>query len=339
MSEERKEPLALPFPEESFVGPVYRRRPEGQRIIAFGGGKGGVGRTVLAGNLGIFLAQSGKKVVLVDAALGGANLHTILGMELPRLNLADFLAGRVQQVEDLSIPTRIPGLSLVAGSSEIAAASSKYPVKLRLLERIRALDVDFLLLDLGPGTSFTTLDFFLAADRGVVVVAPEPTSIELGYRFLQAAFYRDLYGPSVHEGEVPWTRRLLEIVALKGGDHLSGPLELVAEVESQDPRSGEFLRRRLRQFRPFLLVNQVRTTADGRLPEGMRSVARRRFGIDLEVAGPVDYDDCVWMSVRRRAPLLLEYPDSPAAKAIGNVARKLMAVQARGWRESAVPGG
>ena len=75
--------LVLPFREEAVLGPVLRRRPEGQRIVALGGGKGGVGRTVLAANIGIYLAQMGKKVVLVDAALGGANLHTCLAMELP----------------------------------------------------------------------------------------------------------------------------------------------------------------------------------------------------------------------------------------------------------------
>jgi flagellar biosynthesis protein FlhG len=320
-------PLILPFREEAVAGPTLRRRPEGQRIVALGGGKGGVGRTVLTANIGIYLAQMGKKVVLVDAALGGANLHTCLAMELPSLNLSDFLAGRVKHVEDVAQPTSIPGLTLVAGSGELGGANPKHPQKLRLLERIRSMDVDFVILDLGAGTAFNTLDFFLAADRGVVVVAPEPTSIESSYRFLQAAFFRDLYSPGIHEGEAPWTRKLLEVVAQRGGDQLSTPLELIAEVEGQDAGSAQFIRRRLAQFRPFLLVNQVRTTADGRLPEAMRSVARRRFGFDLEVIGPVDYDDSVWLSVRRRRPLLLEYPDSAASKAVGNVVRKLLAVQ------------
>ena len=74
-------------------------------------------------------------------------------------------------------------------------------------------------------------------------------------------------------------------------------------------------------------MNQARTTSDGRLPEAIRSVCRRRFGIEVEAIGPVEYDDSVWMSVRRRRPLLLEYPDSPTTKSIGALARRLMGVQ------------
>lgn len=327
MADDRKGPMILPFREEAVAGPVYRRRPEGQRIVALGGGKGGVGRTVLAANLGIFLAQAGKKVVLVDAALGGANLHTCLAMELPAITLSDFLAGRVKRVEDVVQATSIAGLSLVAGAGEPGGANPRHPQKLRLLEKIRAVDVDFIILDLGAGTSLNTLDFFLAADRGVVVIVPEPTSIESGYRFLGAAFFRDLYGPGAHEGEAPWTRKILEIVAQRGGEQVRTPPELIAQVEMQDPSSADYLRRRLARFQPFVLINQARTTADGRLPEAIRSVCRRRFGIDVESLGPVDYDEAVWMSVRRRRPLLLEYPDAPASKAIAAIARRLMAVQ------------
>ena len=59
----------------------------GRRIIAVGGGKGGVGKSVLAANLGIYLAQLGKHVVLLDADLGGANLHTFLGVELSLIHI------------------------------------------------------------------------------------------------------------------------------------------------------------------------------------------------------------------------------------------------------------
>jgi flagellar biosynthesis protein FlhG len=337
--EERKTPLILPFQEEAIAGPVYRRKPEGLRIIALGGGKGGVGRTVLAANIGIYLAQAGKKVVLVDADLGGANLHTCLAMEIPALNLSDFLAGRVKHVEEVAQATTIAGLSFIAGSRELGSTNPKHPQKLRFLEKIRTMEVDFVILDLAAGTSFSTLDFFLAADRGVLVVVPEPTSIEAGYRFLESAFFRDLYSPGIHEGEAPWTRKLLEIVAQRGGEKLSTPLELAAEVGAQDLESGRFVRRRLARFRPYLLVNQARTTADGRLPEAIRSVCRRRFGIELETLAPVEYDDAVWMSVRRRRPLLLEYPESPATKSIVALARRLMAVQAPQTPADAAPSG
>jgi flagellar biosynthesis protein FlhG len=331
-------PRILPFKEEAVLGPAYRRRAEGQRIVALGGGKGGAGRTVLTANLGIYLAQLGKKVMLVDAALGQGNLHTCFALDVPAANLGDVLDGRARSIEEVAQQTGVPGLMLVAGPTELGRANPKHPQKLRVLEKIRLLEVDYVLLDLAAGTAYNTLDFYLAADTGLVVVMPEPTSIECAYRFLQSAFLRDLYGPGVHERESPSTRRILELLSQRGGGAVT-PLELIAEVEAQDAASADFLRRRLRRFRPGFVINQARTTADGRLVDALRSVVRRRFGFEIDVLGPIDFDDSVWVSVRRRRPLVLEYPDSAAAKTIGNVARKLLAAHAQAAkRESIAPG-
>jgi flagellar biosynthesis protein FlhG len=333
---EPQAPIA-PLPEEPTPPVALPRPPEGQRIIALGGGKGGAGRTVLTANLGILLAQLGKKVVIVDAALGNANLHTCFAMELPALRIGDVLSGRVRRLEDAAMPTGVAGLSIVCGSVDYGAAKLKHLQKLRLMERMRLVEGDFILLDLPGGMGQNALDLFLAADLGLVVVVPEPTSIECAYRFLQSAFLRDLHGPGVHEGETPEIRRILELASKRGGE-LPSPLDLALRVEAQDEGAGSFLRGRMRSFRPTVLLNQARTTADGRLLDAMRSVSRRRFGIHIDLLGPIDYDDSVWVSVRRRLPLILEYPDSAATKAIGNVARKLVAAQAPVRRELAAPG-
>jgi len=60
-------------------------------VIAVGGGKGGIGKTLLSANLGVHLASRGYRVVMVDADLGGANLHTCLGVKAPRATLSDFV--------------------------------------------------------------------------------------------------------------------------------------------------------------------------------------------------------------------------------------------------------
>lgn len=66
-----------------------------KEIWAIGGGKGGIGKSLLTGNIGISLAMLKKKVLLVDADLGGANLHTTLGIGVPEITLYDFLSRRV----------------------------------------------------------------------------------------------------------------------------------------------------------------------------------------------------------------------------------------------------
>src|SRR3954469_17829159 len=79
--------------------------PRARHIIAVGSGKGGVGKSLLAANLGIYLTQLGKRVILFDADLGGANLHTFVGVERPRVTLGDFLDRRVARIEDCVIDT------------------------------------------------------------------------------------------------------------------------------------------------------------------------------------------------------------------------------------------
>src|SRR2546430_16269842 len=90
----------------------------GRKIIAIGGGKGGVGKSLLAANLGIYLAQLGKRVILIDADLGGANLHTFVGVERPKVTLGDFFDKRVARIEDCVVDTAVKGLGLVSGEGD-----------------------------------------------------------------------------------------------------------------------------------------------------------------------------------------------------------------------------
>ncbi len=162
-----------------------------KEIWAVGGGKGGIGKSLITGNIGITLARLKKRVLLVDADLGGANLHTTLGIGVPEMTLSDFLNRRVETIQDVIIKTSIPNLSLVSGAQDfLDAANPNFAQKARLLRHLETLDADYILLDLGAGTSFNILDFFLFADHGILVVLPEPTAIENAYRFIKSAFYR-----------------------------------------------------------------------------------------------------------------------------------------------------
>ncbi len=131
------------------------------KLWSIGGGKGGVGKSIFTMALGITLARLGNRVVLVDGDLGGANLHTMMGIRFPEVTLEDFLLRRVTRLEDILQPTSIEGISLVCGADDLlGAANPTYSQKMRFFKDLEALPADFVLLDLGAGTSFNTLDFF-----------------------------------------------------------------------------------------------------------------------------------------------------------------------------------
>src|SRR5436853_5119850 len=105
------------------VAPITVARPQRQ-IWSVGGGKGGIGKSLLTASLGYQLAQLGKRVVLLDADLGGANLHTCLGVPSPQATLGDFIQRKVANIEDIAVETGIPGLRLISGASDFLSAAN-----------------------------------------------------------------------------------------------------------------------------------------------------------------------------------------------------------------------
>ena len=141
--------------------------PKGPRIWAIGGGKGGVGKSVIAANLAVAVAQSGARVALVDADLGGANLHTLLGISTPQRNLADFVARRVASLDRVMTPTSTENLWLVSGARALLEmANPNFGQKGKILRHICALDVDHVFLDLGAGSAFLSTSSCMYAMSG-----------------------------------------------------------------------------------------------------------------------------------------------------------------------------
>lgn len=298
--------------------PLPRSRRE---IWCVGGGKGGIGKSLITAALGWQVARMGRRVVLVDVDLGGANLHTCLGVPPPTMTLGDFIQRRVERIEDVAVETPQAGLRLISGASELGAANINYAQKTRILNRIRALDVDIVLIDLGAGTSFNILDFFLLADQAILTVVPEPTSIENGYRFIKSALYRRLRSAADRE-------LLREIVdsALDPKNPLGirTPAELIARVEREDTAVAAAMKREMATFRPRFIVNQVRSAGDVTVGHQLVSACVRHLGIRASYAGYVHYDDAVWQSVRRRKLFMADAPTSVAAEEIRQLARGLV---------------
>ncbi|MGE4233415.1 MAG: P-loop NTPase [Bacteriovoracia bacterium] len=280
-------------------------------IWAIGGGKGGVGKSLISANIAICLARTGYKVCAIDLDLGCANLHTCLGVDIPELTLSDFFSKREPNIEKVLVPTEIRNLHLISGAQDaIGVANLKHTLKSRLLQELEALDADFLVFDLGAGTSFNTLDFFLSADVGMLTLLPEPTSIENTYRFIKSAYYRKLKQSAALMDIRPMLDMAMDH---KNPLEIKSPADLLREVAKYDQDMANRLRFEIQSFKPKLIVNQVRTQSDIDIGFSIRSICKRYFGIDLEYLGYLDYDSAVWQSVRRKRPLILEFPTSKLA--------------------------
>jgi flagellar biosynthesis protein FlhG len=301
------------------------RRPEAAprtlRSIAIGGGKGGIGKSLVAVTLGIELVRRGLRVVLVDCDLGGANLHSFLGMEYPKETLSDFVLRRVENLSQLVITTPVPGLGLVSGArNAIQVANPMHQQKLRLLRAVQKLDADVAVLDLGAGTHYNVVDFFLQAHHGILLIVPEPTSVENAYRFLKAAFLRRIRSVDASFG----IRDLIQEVTRARGQRPLVPAEIVRAVAERDPEAGAALEREMASFKPLLLVNQVREPKDLALGEGMCAASRRLFGLELTYLGHLRHYDQVWRAVRAHQPVFFEKLGKSFALDLAAVAGRLL---------------
>lgn len=312
---------------EGSVGSARAVHPQGQKarvkqVWAVGGGKGGVGKSLVASSLALSLARQGNRVVAADLDLGGANLHTALGVELPKQTLSDFFSDRATELSQLIVETALPRLSILSGAQDAVGVTNISEAQRNLfVQKVRTIDTDYVMLDLGAGTAFHTLDFFLAADIGIITVLPEPTSIENTYRFIKSAYFRALYlSPALTD-----VRSLIEMAMdSKNPLGIKSPSDLYREVNRSSPESAVRLKREIERFRPKLIVNQARTQTDADIGNSIKTVCKKYFGIDIDYLGALDYDSSVWQSVRRKKPLLTEFPNSKLVSTIEHMTQTLL---------------
>ena len=291
-------------------------------ILAIGSGKGGTGKSFITTNLGIILARMGKRVILFDADLGCANLHTCLGIPNPKTTLSDFIQRRVKHLKDVISPTEIPNLTMISGAHDILeSANPLHSQKIRLLRMINDLDFDYILLDLGAGTSYNVLDFFLVSQNGIVPVLPEATSIENVYRFIKASFYRRFK----QLVKSPVIRKIIRMAMDQKNERgIKTPLDLIEQIILIDESVGKNIQKEMANFKPKLIVNQVRSPEDQALGNSIIGCCSKYFGIKMEYLGYVEYDNLVWQTTKKNRPLILEFPYSSSARSLEKIAHKLI---------------
>lgn len=154
-------------------------------VLSVTSGKGGVGKTNISVNLACCLARMGKRVVLVDADLGLANVDVVLGLTPPKNLFHLFHEGASLRDVLFETPYGFSILPASSGVGEMLALSTGQ--KLELLEAVGELEdeVEYLLVDTGAGISDNVLYFNLAAQERLVVLTPEPTSLTDAYALIK----------------------------------------------------------------------------------------------------------------------------------------------------------
>jgi len=240
-------------------------------VIAITSGKGGVGKSSFTVNLALVLASLNKRVLIIDADLGMANVDVMMGCTA-NYSLLNIING-THSLEEV-IVTGPRNVKILSGGSGIRSLTKLSTIELqRVINQIVQYEkkTDFVLFDTGAGMGENVMSFLLAAEDIILVTTPEPTALTDAYSILKA--YLGNKG-----------KASLRLVVNKAG-------------------------------------NETESTA---ITNKLTKVAGKFLNIQLEQLGYIFEDAAVSKSIKQQTPLILESPNSPAAKCITNIAHKLV---------------
>jgi flagellar biosynthesis protein FlhG len=151
------------------------------RVIAVTSGKGGVGKTNISANMAVLAAKMGKRVLVIDADLGLANVEIVFGLK-PRYHMGDLLTSSIS-IDDVLIEAPHGVKILPAGSGVQGLTQLSPEDKLRFVTALEPVQdkFDIVIVDTGAGIGDNVLFFVGAAQEALLVVSPEPSSLVDAY--------------------------------------------------------------------------------------------------------------------------------------------------------------
>jgi flagellar biosynthesis protein FlhG len=306
-----------------------------KHIWPIGGGKGGSGKSFLVSNLGVWLATQGKKTLMVDVDLGAANLHTLAGIPYPEKCLSDFINKKVETLDETIIETSTDNLYLISGAgNSLDASNLAYAQKMKVLRAITSLPYEYILLDVGAGTSFNTIDFYMISNYGIFVSTPEPTSIENVYRLIRSVYFRKIR-QMLNQQEFKSTVEQAGVMCKEyATDYLSAILSLIKE---QDPAKGRTIELELQNVQYQLVLNQHRKRDNPNLGFLMCKMVKKHLGIKMEFAGNISFDERIHDAVRKKVSFIARYPYTKAAVDIRELCNNMLSMSKQDYTASDEP--
>ncbi len=261
-------------------------------VLPVGGGKGGIGKSALTASLGLALARLERSVTVVDADLGGSDLHNFLGLDNDRPGLGEVLTAKDLSLAEVWQPALEPRFFFVPGDAMVVAtANPSFQKKRKLLRAIKNLASDFVLLDLGAGTAITVMDFYLTSPVSLVVMLPERPAVLNAFNFLKNALFRAL--ERIFRDNLATKKALASFQSRSRGPGAMKVADLIAAMEAALPGAGERAANAVQRWRPKLVLNRVRRVDDFAYARQLERWASEDLGLMVEVLGFVPEDDVV----------------------------------------------
>lgn len=271
-----------------------------KQIIPIASGKGGVGKTTTVANLGISLARMGKTVILIDLDLGESNLHTALGIKNVKPGLGHFINRRESSFESLIQETGIDKLYLITGDSLFpGAANLPYFQKKKIIKSIQELTADYILLDIGSGSSFNVIDFFLASPESLIVTIPETTALLNSYSFIKNALFRLIFLalPPKSEERLYFNQFCTQSIE-KGEISLS---QLIEAINGFDSVLSQKIHKSIKLFSPHIVFNMSLSEDESFITDKLINITQKNLNKTVKTAAKIP-----WVNEMRRSSIIMK---------------------------------
>jgi len=291
-----------------------------KKLYAIASGKGGVGKTVISSSLGVGLSSMGQEVILVDADFGGANLHTCMGMLEPDYTFFDFYTLQKESLSEIVLDTPVDNLNMISGAcGTLGLANPKFFQKQRFVRELKKLQADSIILDLGAGSGYNIIDFFLLADEKILVMTPEPTSVYEVFGFVKVCLMRELNRK---------LKKFPDALAILAKEEINKPNkiqltmgDLLKEIEKMNPDAFAVFKETLENFNPKLIVNMVKSRDEIKEGQAIQAAALELLSINITLLGYISYDPAVKDAVKAMKPLLIHDAKSKASQDLAALIR------------------
>jgi len=289
-------------------------------IIPIAGGKGGVGKTFFTANLAIALAEMGHPTVAMDMDLGGSNLHFFLGLPNRFPGIGNFLKTRSAELEEMLVSTEIPNLQFLPGDGlSPFMANIPHAQKIRLISRIIKLPAEYILLDLGAGTSFNMLDLFRLSPHGFVITTPESPAITNMMTFLKHLMLR------IIEGNFTKNHYICEMLhSMYKTDKQISIGAIQSRIAAIDHEAGKTVMELCRRYRPRVVFNMGEHPDEIKISEQINNSLKSILSLEVDYFGFIFNDPAVRQSIKKKIPFIPCYRKNMTTENIERIAERIV---------------
>jgi MinD-like ATPase involved in chromosome partitioning or flagellar assembly len=256
-------------------------------MIAIASSKGGVGKTLIAANIAYYLTRQNRSATIIDLNLASPSLHTLFKIGAPAKTIKNLITVPGTQLSDLAVETEVKNLKLVCGSRDslnIQENADSFANK--LIDSVKRLSADYVIIDLGTGVSQFDAKLFLSAQTALLVGTPEPTAISNNLKFLKLCILQRL--EEIFKDDAVSMETIRQAYLSLDTAVKEKIKKLIKNIK--DASKARHNNRRINFFPEFIL-NMVRDDIDVTYAKAIDAHLNDSFGLNVKQAGTIPFSN------------------------------------------------